>query len=133
MMNLHFLRQIWRLGSCLVLLLALCMFVMTPASATVRTVTATGEYTMGEAETMLVAKERALEDAKRRAAEQVGVYVTSSSTVENLTLTQDTVTTMTASFLRVTGTPSYTTEAVGDALAVTVRATITAEADDSDL
>ena len=42
MMNLHFLRQIWRLGSCLVLLLALCMFVMTPASATVRTVTATG-------------------------------------------------------------------------------------------
>ena len=133
MMNLHFLRQIWRLGSCLVLLLALCMFVMTPASATVRTVTATGEYTMGEAETMLVAKERALEDAKRRAAEQVGIYVTSSSTVENLTLTQDTVTTMTASFLRVTGTPRYETAAAGDALAVTVRATITAEADDSDL
>ena len=119
-------------GGC-VFFLMLCMLFVVPAAAAVRTVTATGSYTMGEAETMLVAKERALEDAKRRAAEQVGVYVTSSSTVENLALTQDTVTTMTASFLRVTGTPRYETEAVGDALAVTVRATITAEADDSDL
>jgi len=113
--------------------LVLCTLFVVPAAAAVRTVTATGSYTMGEAETMLVAKERALEDAKRRAAEQAGVYVTSSSTVENLALTQDTVTTMTASFLRVTGTPRYETEAVGDALAMTVRATITAEADDSDL
>ena len=121
------------LAGCCALLLTFCAIFVTPATAAMRTVTATGEYTMGEAETMLVAKERALEDAKRRAAEQVGVYVTSSSTVEGLALTQDTVTTMTASFLRVTGTPSYTTEAVGDALAVTVRATITAEADDSDL
>ena len=54
------------------------------ASAEPHAITATGEYTMGEAETLLVARERALEDAKRNAAEQVGVYVTSSSTVRNL-------------------------------------------------
>ena len=103
------------------------------ASAEPHAITATGEYTMGEAETLLVARERALEDAKRNAAEQVGVYVTSSSTVRNLMLTQDTVTTMTAAFLRLDGAPSYTTLTHGDTLAITVKATIRAIVDDSDL
>ncbi|WP_294158741.1 hypothetical protein [uncultured Selenomonas sp.] len=111
-----------------------CLAACAPsASAAPRTVTATGEYTMGEAETLSVARERALEDAKRNAAEQVGVYVTSATTVENLTLTQDTVTTMTAAFLRLVGAPRYTTIAHEDTLAITVRATITAQADDGDV
>ena len=103
------------------------------ASAMPRTVTATGEYTMGEAETLHVARERALEDARRNAAEQVGIYVTSASTVENQMLTHDTVTTMTAAFLKLVGSPTYTTIAHEGTLAITVRATITAEADDSDM
>ena len=116
------------------LLLGLVLALSLPlASAAPRTVTATGEYTMGEAETLSVARERALEDAKRNAAEQVGIYVTSASTVENHELTQDTVTTMTATFLQLVGAPHFMTIAHDDSLAITVRATITAQADDSDL
>lgn len=103
------------------------------SSAAPRTVTATGEYTMGEAETLSVTRERALEDAKRNAAEQVGIYVTSASTVVQSELTQDTVTTMAAAFLRLVGAPHYTTIAHEDTLAITVRVTITAQADDGDV
>ncbi len=104
------------------------------ASADAQIVTVTGSYTMGEAETLSIAKERALQDAKRLAAEQVGVYVQSSTVTESHVVTQDTVITMAAAFLRLAGSPAYQTVALPPpALGIIVQATITAEVDDSDL
>ena len=71
------------------------------AGAEVRTITASGEYTMGEAETPLVAKERAAVQAMRTASEQAGLYLESVTEVKNLQLTQDEIKVLTAAVLEV--------------------------------
>ena len=71
------------------------------AGAEVRTITASGEYTMGEAETPLVAKERAAVQAMRAASEQAGLYLESVTEVKNLQLTQDEIKVLTAAVLEV--------------------------------
>ena len=72
-----------------------------PAYAEVRTITTTGEYTMGEAETPLVAKERAAIQAMRSASEQAGVYLESITEVKNLQLTKDEIMVLTSAVLEV--------------------------------
>jgi len=62
-----------------------------PANAEIKTITAIGEYTMGEGETMPVAKERALAEAVKSATEQAGVYVESYRRTSNLVLAKDEV------------------------------------------
>jgi tetratricopeptide (TPR) repeat protein len=76
-----------------VLLIFIMLLVARPfmVFAETPTITATGEYTMGEGETMPVAKERALAEAVKAAAEQAGVYIESYSKVSNLILTKDEV------------------------------------------
>ena len=56
---------------------------------------------MGEAETPLVAKERAAEQAMRAAAEQAGVYLESLTEVQNMRLVRDEITVLTATVLAV--------------------------------
>ncbi len=71
----------------------LCLFALVagplPAWAEATTVTAVGEYTMGEGETPAVAKERAFITAVRAAAEQTVVYIESYSKANNFALTKD--------------------------------------------
>jgi len=76
---------------CIALVLFLFFAATLPANAEIQTITSTGEYTMGEGETMPVAKERALAEAVKSAAQQAGVYVESYSRTSNLVLTQDEV------------------------------------------
>lgn len=80
-------------GFCLAFSILLCLFALVAvpqtAGAEASTVTVVGEYTMSEGETPTVAKERALLNAVRAAAEQTAVYVESYSRDNNFTLTKD--------------------------------------------
>ena len=117
------------LSRCLAAGLALLITWPTTVLAALHVVNVTGE---GSGTTVEQAKESALRDAKRNAAEQVGVYVLSQTKVENGTLTSDIVSTMTAAFLRLRGVPHYEISKQDDK-EVAVRVAITAEVDDSDL
>ena len=79
---------VWTMAAFLVMSLSALLFPCS-AYAEVRTITAVGEYTMGEAETPLIAKERADQQAMRAASEQAGVYLESLTEVKNMKLTKD--------------------------------------------
>ena len=64
------------------------------------TVIVTGKYVMGENDSRTDAKQFALLDAKRKALEQFGTYLTSQTTVENYQLTQDQITTYTMGLMK---------------------------------
>jgi len=72
------------------------------AWAEVRTITATGEYRMGDNDTRADAKRIALQDAKRLALEKVGTYIESITEVKNLSLSKDEVRAYTAGIVEVT-------------------------------
>lgn len=94
-------RILTRAWPVLLLLCAANLCLPACAGAEVRTITASGEYTMGEAETPLVAKERAAVQAMRTASEQAGLYLESATEVKNLQLTQDEIKVLTAAVLEV--------------------------------
>jgi tetratricopeptide (TPR) repeat protein len=73
-----------------------------PAWAEIRTITASGEYRMGDNDTRTDAKRLALLDAKRSALEQVGTYLEGVSEVKNLQVTKDEIRTYTAGIVEVT-------------------------------
>ena len=100
--SLYRIRQ-WLCNGLLVLCICLTGVLCSPPPvyAEVRTITATGEYTMGEAETPLVAKERAAIQAMRSASEQAGVYLESITEVKNLQLTKDEIMVLTSAVLEV--------------------------------
>lgn len=58
-----------------------------------------GEYTMGEYETIIIAKEHAIQEAERNALEQAGVYVKSYTKTKNLKVEEDTITVLTNGIL----------------------------------
>jgi tetratricopeptide (TPR) repeat protein len=76
---------------CIALVLFLFLAATLPANAEIQTITSIGEYTMGEGETMSVAKERALAEAVKSATEQAGVYIESYSRTSNMVLAKDEV------------------------------------------
>ncbi len=61
----------------------LCLTSVANASAEIRTISATGEYRMGDNDTRTDAKRLALLDAKRLALEQAGTYIESITEVKN--------------------------------------------------
>ena len=100
--------------------------------AAVHSVTATGSYEMGEEDSILAAKQKALDEAKRNAAEQVGIYVETETVVESNIISKDTITLMTAQFMHIQGEPIWKRVTIGDfgtKLTVTINACI----DDNDL
>jgi tetratricopeptide (TPR) repeat protein len=75
------------IGMILLSLLLMCPSVW----AETRTLTAEGEYVMGEGETMEVAGEKARKNAIRSAAEEAGAFVRSFTKVQNLVLREDVI------------------------------------------
>jgi len=71
------------------------------AGAEVRTITAAGEYRMGDNDTKTDAKRLALLDAKRLALEQVGTYLEGVTEVKNLSVTRDEIRSYTAGIVEV--------------------------------
>ena len=88
--------------------LLLCLLGIDNAAAEVRTITATGEYRMGDNDTRTDAKRLALLDAKRLALEQAGTYVESITEVKNLDLTKEEIRAYTAGIVEVTEQASRT-------------------------
>ena len=78
------------------------------AVADVRTLTATGEYRMGDNDTKTDAKRLALLDAKRQALEQVGTYLEGVTEVKNLSVTKDEIRSYTAGIVEVVEQASRT-------------------------
>ena len=64
--------------------------------AEVRTITATGEYRMGDNDTRTDAKRLALQDAKRLALEKAGTYIESLTELKNFAVSKDEVRAYTA-------------------------------------
>ncbi|MBP2664094.1 MAG: hypothetical protein H6Q71_2042 [Firmicutes bacterium] len=116
---------------CIASVLFLFFAATLPANAEIQTITSTGEYTMGEGETMPVAKERALAEAVKSATEQAGVYVESYSRTSNLVLAKDEVNVLARSVVEVLDKhydePKYT-----DSVCY-LRVTITARVDTSNI
>jgi tetratricopeptide (TPR) repeat protein len=73
-----------------------------PAAAEIKTITATGEYRMGDNDTRTDAKRLALLDAKRLALEQAGTYLESVTEVKNLKVSRDELNAYTAGIVEVT-------------------------------
>jgi hypothetical protein len=71
------------------LIIALIVISPLPAFASTTTIEATGEYIMGDNDTVIEAKKLALQDAKRLALERVGTYVESTTEVKENTVTRD--------------------------------------------
>jgi tetratricopeptide (TPR) repeat protein len=71
------------------------------AHAEVRTITATGEYRMGDNDTKTDAKRLALQDGKRLALEKAGTYLESITDVKNFQLSRDELRAYTAGIVEV--------------------------------
>jgi len=79
------------------------------SAAEVSTLTATGEYRMGDNDTKTDAKRLALLDAKRQALEQVGTYLEGVTEVKNLSVTKDEIRSYTAGIVEVVEQATRTT------------------------
>ena len=72
-----------------------------PALAEIHTITAGGEYRMGDNDTRTDAKRLALLDAKRLALEQAGIYIEGVTEVKNFDLAKEEMRAYTAGIVEV--------------------------------
>ncbi len=100
------------------------------ASAEVRTLTASGEYRMGDNDTKTDAKRLALLDAKRLALEQVGTYLEGVTEVKNLSVTRDEIRSYTAGLVEVVEQATRTTL---EGETTVVRVDVTVKVDPADV
>lgn len=73
----------------------------TSVEATISSITASGEYTLSDSETIEIGRKHAQEYAVRSAAEQAGVFVKSYTEVKNNTVTNDEIQTLSAQILQI--------------------------------
>lgn len=97
------------------------------SSAGVRTVTASGEYRMGDHDTRTDAVRLAVEAAKKDALEQVATYLERVTEVRDMDVTRDDIRTYTAGIVKVVD-QTITTRLEGED-SVVIRADLTAEVD----
>ena len=83
------------------LLFSLSVFFSNSAYAEIFKVQATGVYTMSTYETPVVAQERALKEAERRAVEQAGIYVESYTKTKNAIVQKDEILAITSNLITV--------------------------------
>ena len=102
------------------------VFCISNAAAEIRTLTATGEYRMGDNDTRTDAKHLALLDAKRLALEQAGVYIESTTEVKNLDLTKEEIRAYTAGIVEVI---EQNTRTVMEGDSTVIRVDVTAKID----
>ena len=104
------------------------MFCISNATAEIRTITATGEYRMGDNDTRTDAKRLALLDAKRLALEKSGTYIESITEVKNFNLTREEVRAYTAGIVEVLEQATRTTME-GETSVVGVEVTVKIDTD----
>ncbi|TKB69859.1 MAG: tetratricopeptide repeat protein [Nitrospira sp.] len=89
------------IGIALAVALPVCFSHVVTAVAEIRTITATGEYRMGDNDTRADAKRLALLDAKRLALEQAGTYIESITQIKNFDLSKEEIRAYTAGIVEV--------------------------------
>jgi len=99
-----------------------------PCSAEIKTITATGEYRMGDNDTRIIAKQLALQDAKRLALERVGTYLESVTEVKSFGVARDELNAYTAGIVEVT---ELSTKDVLEGITHIIRVEVTAKIDTS--
>ena len=99
-------------------------------TAQTREIIVTGEYIMGDGETMAVSEERARLNAERQAAEEAGALIKSYSKVHNMTLQEDVVEVIANHAMKIS-VLSKNRALVGDAVRFTVK--IKAEISNADI
>lgn len=104
------------------------IFCISNATAEIRTLTATGEYRMGDNDTRTDAKRLALLDAKRLALEKSGTYIESITEVKNFNLTREEVRAYTAGIVEVIEQATRTTME-GETSVVGVEVTVKIDTD----
>jgi hypothetical protein len=82
-------------------LILITSVIASPVLAEIKTISATGEYRMGDNDTRTDAKRLALLDAKRLALERVGTYLESVTEVNNLQVSHDELRAYTAGIVEV--------------------------------
>lgn len=112
----------------LFLIFTLLIFASGPLEA--REIIASGEYIMGDGETMSVSEERARMNAARKAAEEAGTLVRSYSKVRNMALEEDVIEVIADHAMKIT-VLSKKREMVSDAVRFVVQ--IKAEISDADI
>ncbi len=106
------------------------LFLPAMATAQTREIIATGEYIMGDGETMAVSEERARLNAVRQAAEEAGTLVKSYSRVQHMTLQEDVVEVIANHAMKIT-VLSKSRALTGDAVRFSVK--IKAEISNADI
>jgi tetratricopeptide (TPR) repeat protein len=114
---------------CVMIISGLLLLAM-PVSAQPQLLTATGEYVMGDADTIAQAKERARLTAMREVSEQAGVYLESTTVVKDLEISSDEIHAIAGSILQVKDTVYHEETADGS---ITVKAVVTALVDPLDV
>ena len=109
----------------------LLLLTVSVVSAEKRIYSGTGEYTMSDYETPNVAEQRALMNARNHIMEQVGVFVSAYTRMENMNITDDSVNIITAKALKISNqTQRKIVTENGD---VRIIVDITAEIDTEDI
>lgn len=107
------------------------LFVMPCASAEIYI--GEGEYTASKYETLDVAEQRAIKEARRHAQEQAGVYIESYSRMKNFELLEDEVITIANGIQKDLVNPEIKTLVLEDGKSVKISATVKVEIDDREI
>mgnify|MGYP002624900382 CR=1 FL=1 len=107
------------------------LFFMPITDAAIETYVGTGEYVMSSFETPDIAQQRAQVYAERDAQEQAGVFIRSQSRLENFTLTQDVIQTMTAGIIKILDVKVQ--PEIIDAKTIKYKVTVTANIDTAEI
>ena len=116
-MKHHNYRQTWIK---LLFFTVLCLLLPMPIYAQPVEIIAEGTYQMGDNDTPSIAEERALLKAKRNALEQAGTYITSSTSVKNLQVTEDNLLALSAGVLKVSIIDTQRTQ-IGNGMEIKVK------------
>ena len=91
----------FRIYCILLIQFILSVSVSNSASAEIINIQATGVYTMSIYETPVIAQERALKEAERRAIEQAGIYIESYTKTKNAVVQKDEILAITSNLINV--------------------------------
>lgn len=110
------------------MMVGMLIYLLPPAyvTAAIRTITAIGEYRMGDNDTRTDAKRLALLDAKRLALEQAGTYIESITEVKNLDISKDEIRAYTAGIVELI---EHTTRTILEGETTIVQVEVTAKID----
>ena len=130
-----FTRKIFRRTLLMFLTVSILLFEVV-GIAEIKLYTATGEDFPNNKENLEVAKQRAIENAVKKATKEAGVYIKQYSRSINSELTDDEVEVITSKTYKIVGTPKLTQDIINysdDTQIIVLKATVEVKVDDSEV